>query len=155
MNKKVKRILNVILSLLMIFAVVMLVRSIVSGNESQKDYDEANILAGAVEEETGEAPAKETAGPTEPEETAAKEPVPVPDDPVIHVLLEIDLEALRQENEDVVGWIMIPDTKVNYPLLQWTDNEFYLHHTWKQTPYANGSIFIECQAPDWTLRTKL
>ena len=149
MNKKLKRTLNVILSLLLVFTLFMLVRSIVSDSESQKDYDEANVLAGVEAPEETEAAA--VPEETVPPETVAKEPVPIPDDPVIRELMEIDLEALRQENEDVVGWILIPDTKVNYPLLQWTDNDFYLKHTWKQTKNPNGSIFIEWQnSPDFS-----
>lgn len=67
------------------------------------------------------------------------------DDLVIRELMETDLEALRQENEDMVGWITIPGTTIDYPLMQWTDNQFYLKHSWKQTPNPNGSIFMEWQ----------
>ena len=78
-------------------------------------------------------------------------PETIPDDSVIEELMAMDLEALRDENEDVVGWIQIPETSVNYPLLQWTDNDFYLNHTWKGNKNSVGSIFLEylC-SPDLT-----
>ena len=66
-------------------------------------------------------------------------------------LLAIDLEALRHENEDVIGWIHIPGTRISYPLLQWIDNDFYLEHTWTQSSNASGSIFMEYQNnPDFS-----
>lgn len=156
MKKKTKRIINIILTLLLVICTIMLIKSIVEDTESQKDYDEANKLAGELDVgETEESISQEVFIPleseSEPTQSQPQEPAPIPDDPNIHKLLETDLNMLRQENEDVVGWITIPDTKVSYPLLQWTDNQFYLKHTWKQTPNANGSIFIEHQnSPDFT-----
>lgn len=153
MNKTVKRILNTILTLLLLVCAVMLARSILVEQEGRRDYDEAIMLAGDPDTEQPEAPAVSAQLPTETEPAAVRdqEPAPIPDDPIIRELLETDLQSLRAENEDVVGWITIPDTRISYPLLQWTDNEFYLKHTWKQTPNGNGSIFIECQnSPDFT-----
>lgn len=148
MNKYFKRAVNVILTLLLVFCSVMLIKSVARDTQGQKEYDEASMLAASPD--TEETEATELPEETEPQDLP-REPVLIPDDPVIHQLLETDLEALRQENEDVVGWILIPDTKVDYPLLQWTDNEFYLNHTWKQTKNGNGSIFIEWQnSPDFT-----
>lgn len=147
MNKKVKRTLNCFLTILLIICTVMIVRSINEDAESQKDYDDANIALGGLDTEHVSV-LEELPGATD---DTPKEPAPMPDDPNIHQLLETDLQMLRQENEDVVGWILIPDTKISYPLLQWTDNDFYLKHTWKQTPNANGSIFIEHQNnPDFS-----
>lgn len=149
MNKKTKKVLNSILTLMLVVCMVMVIKSIMEETTSQKDYDEASMLAGNQEMETEEttAPTEPKAIPqeTEPEAAHTQEPVPIPDDPTIRELMETDLEALRQENEDVVGWITMPETPINYPLMQWTDNQFYLKHTWKQTPNANGSIFMEWQ----------
>ena len=149
MNKKMKRVLNSILSLMLAVCVVMVIKSIKEDATSQNDYNEANMLAGIQDAETTEIPVptgyEALSQETEPEATHTQESIPIPDDPVIHELLGTDLEALRQENEDVVGWITMPGTIINYPLMQWTDNQFYLQHTWKQTPNINGSIFIECQ----------
>lgn len=78
-------------------------------------------------------------------------PAPVEDDPVMEEMVQINLAALREVNPDVLGWIRIPDTKVDYPLLQGEDNDFYLQHTWDKTPNSVGSIFMEClNSPDLT-----
>lgn len=150
-NRKIKWVINTILTLLLMVCAVMLIRSISENTESRKDYDEAYMLAGSLDAEVTETEGISEEKDPEPTQPMTQETVSVPDDPIIHQLLETDLELLRQENEDVVGWITIPDTKISYPLLQWTDNEFYLKHTWKQTPNGNGSIFIEHQnSPDFT-----
>lgn len=60
-------------------------------------------------------------------------------------LLETDLEALREYNSEVIGWICIPGTRVNYPLMQGEDNEYYLNHTWKGKYNEGGSIFLEAK----------
>ena len=79
-------------------------------------------------------------------EAAGLDKLPLPkeeSDPVAAALLATDLAALREVNPDVVGWISIPDTPVNYPLLQRDSNEYYLDRTWQGTYNPNGSIFLE------------
>lgn len=56
---------------------------------------------------------------------------------------EFDLSALRSVNEDVLGWILIPETKVSYPVVQGEDDDYYLNHTWEKEPNAVGAIFLE------------
>ena len=65
------------------------------------------------------------------------------EDPHIDALKDMDLEALREVNPDVVGWILIPDTKINYPLMQGPDNNYYLNRTWDHKSNAAGSVFLE------------
>jgi len=66
-------------------------------------------------------------------------------DPQAAALMEMDLEALRVENSDVAGWIMIPDTELSYPVVQGEDNRFYLNHTWNRERSSVGAIFMECR----------
>lgn len=58
-------------------------------------------------------------------------------------LSEIDLEALSAVNEDVSGWIAIPGTDLSYPLVQGSDNDYYLNHTWQKEPSSGGAVFLE------------
>lgn len=62
-----------------------------------------------------------------PQATAVPTPTPTPT-PAPTELPRMDFTDLLAQNPDVVGWITIEDTPVNYPLLQGTDNEFYLRH---------------------------
>lgn len=56
----------------------------------------------------------------------------------------IDFASLRLENPDIYAWIYIPDTKVNYPVLQSpTDDSFYLNHD-KDGNYSEaGAIYSQ------------
>ena len=56
--------------------------------------------------------------------------VPVPEqgepaepDPNPGLLAEVDLNSLREVNEDVRAWITIPDTLLSYPVVQCGDNQ--------------------------------
>ncbi len=50
---------------------------------------------------------------------------------------------LQKTNEDVKGWIKINDTKINYPLLQGIDNDYYLNRNYQKEYSSYGSIFID------------
>ena len=54
-----------------------------------------------------------------------------------------DFNKLISDNEDVVGYVVIPETPVSYPVLQNPDNEYYLNNSIQKQPNANGAIFIE------------
>jgi len=76
---------------------------------------------------------------------------PIIDDPYIETLAAIDLNALREVNPDVIGWIYIPETTINYPLLQAPNNDRYLGKDWKRQESLAGAIFLECQnSPELT-----
>lgn len=52
------------------------------------------------------------------------------------------VKELQQENSDVKGWIRIENTNINYPLVQATDNNYYLKRNYKKEKSSYGSIFI-------------
>lgn len=57
---------------------------------------------------------------------------------------------LLEINPDVVGWLSIPGTKIDYPVMQRKDsktgNEYYLHHNIKGETASAGSIFLDWRA---------
>ncbi len=54
-----------------------------------------------------------------------------------------DLAALKARNPDFRGWIYVPDTRINYPIVQGADNDQYLRRTFDGTPNQAGSIFLD------------
>ncbi len=56
----------------------------------------------------------------------------------------IDFESLWQINPDIVGWIKVDGTNIDYPLLYHeTDNSFYLKHNYQGKSDSQGSIYFE------------
>lgn len=53
----------------------------------------------------------------------------------------IDFETLWGINQDIVGWIYIPDTQVDYPILVGDTDEEYLNKNYKGISSKIGSIF--------------
>lgn len=52
----------------------------------------------------------------------------------------IDWDKLKNVNEDIIGWIQIDNTNINYPILK-DNNLFYLKHSYDKKYNNNGSIF--------------
>lgn len=59
-----------------------------------------------------------------------------------------DYDKLLALNEDSVGWIAIEDTNIHYPIVQGTDNEYYLHHTVDKAYNFSGTVFVDYRYPD-------
>lgn len=57
---------------------------------------------------------------------------------------QVDWEGLKAINPDVVGWIQIPGTVVNYPVYQADDNDYYLHHNADGATSFGGQVFLDC-----------
>ena len=70
-------------------------------------------------------------------------------------LPEIDFEGLQAMNPDIIGWIFIPDTNVDFPILKGTSNDSYLYHNYKREYSFAGSIFMDvrCSADFTDLET--
>lgn len=58
-------------------------------------------------------------------------------------LKDLNLSKLQETNSDVIGWILIPDTNVNYPILQTDNNDYYLTYTWDKKYNWMGSIYMD------------
>lgn len=58
---------------------------------------------------------------------------------------EIDFQKLRTMNPDIVAWIRIPETNIDYPVVQGKDNEEYLNKTFTGEYNSSGTIFLDCK----------
>lgn len=57
--------------------------------------------------------------------------------------MRASLTSLREINSDVYGWIYVENTKINYPILRGTDNDYYLDHSYNHNYLPIGSIFLD------------
>ena len=59
-------------------------------------------------------------------------------------ILNPDWNALKAINPDIVGWIYVPDCAISYPVVQGTNNSYYLDHTIYKGYNFMGSAFLDC-----------
>ena len=56
----------------------------------------------------------------------------------------VDFTSLQQSNADIYAWIEIPETSINYPIVQKADDDsYYLNHTIEGKEGYPGSIYTE------------
>lgn len=61
---------------------------------------------------------------------------------------EVDFTALRQKNPEIVAWLRIPDTKIDFPVMHARDNKFYLSHDYEKQFAITGGIFLDYRNSD-------
>lgn len=74
--------------------------------------------------------------PAAPTDPAVPEEAPI-------VYPSVDFDALHEVNPNIVAWIYIEGTKVNYPVVQGTDNQYYVKHMIDGKTNKAGSIFMD------------
>lgn len=119
-NKKVKIILVIIFVICLICAISYLVIYFINANKNKALYDD--LQENIIPDETTEELSQVTS------EFAEK------------------VKELQKENADVKGWIRIEDTKINYPILQASNNDYYLTHNYKKEYSSYGSIFLNTKS---------
>lgn len=58
-------------------------------------------------------------------------------------LTSVDLSSLLSINKEIVGWISIPGTKIDYPFVQHTDNSYYLKRSLDRSYNGAGWVFLD------------
>ncbi len=147
----IKGVIMVVLLSIMLYCVSEVVESIRGYKEASDIYDEFAGMMGDILSPNGSAVSRgdknshggttESFGtPTIPEfDNATSED----DISETLILLKEKFKKLRETNPDVIGWISIPGTIIDYPVVQTTDNDYYLDHSITGAYLKSGSIFVD------------
>lgn len=58
-------------------------------------------------------------------------------------LIDVDLNELKKQNNETVGWIQVKGTNINYPFVQHSDNSYYLSHDFSKKKNNAGWLFLD------------
>lgn len=127
------------ITLVVIFSATFLLSAVSLGSyywDARQQQGDYNDLASQVEQNR---PAPDRPGPTAPAES--RDPsAPTGGEPEILP----EYAALYAENPDLVGWLKIDDTKINYPVMQTPeDKEFYLRRNFDKEKNRHGCLFVD------------
>ena len=58
----------------------------------------------------------------------------------------MDFTGLQAQNPDIIAWITIEELDIDYPVVQGTDNSYYLDHTAEKIKNKLGALFLDFRA---------
>lgn len=128
-KKKLYLFISIFSFLIVLAALVAIGVLFFSFQRAREDYSQLAIQAreGASRHSAWEQTEQETVDPESPE------PVEIP----------VDFDFLSSENPDIIGWIQVEGTPIDYPILyDTTFNNYYLNRNYKGSYVGGGSIFM-------------
>ena len=57
--------------------------------------------------------------------------------------ISVNFDNLKKINEDICGWLYSEGTPINYPVVHYEDNDYYLHRTIKGEYSYAGTLFLD------------
>lgn len=131
-------ILFIVFALVLLFSGFQICRILLSNGENRKAY--SDLANECVRVETTPTSVQGTEPTGEGDST---------DNTVPNIT--IDFDKLHRQSKDAIGWLYLPGTVINYPVVQGTDNNFYLKHMANGEQNASGSLFADCgNRPDFS-----
>lgn len=136
-------ILVLIFAAVFIFSAVYFIRYWYESHQRDKEYEN---MAGIVESIQADQATKPTEAPvTKPPVQTYPGGLPInpPTEPTVQTILP-EYQPFFDQNPDLVGWIKVEDTKINYPVLQsMPDNkDYYIDHDFYHRPRGAGAIYV-------------
>lgn len=126
---RVRSIIILVLAAIMLVSAAMSLRGWLEDKRTREEYDRLAELA------------RETTAP--PTTEAQSEPQESEPEPYVS---PINFEELMKENPDTIGWIRVPDTNIDYPIVQGEDNDFYLNHDFYGKENIAGAIYLDFES---------
>ena len=134
---------NIILILVIITFIVTLIISIFNIVKWKMDSNKTNDEITNIQENVDVEEVQDT------ENTEIIEPVEeVPEenpywDYINMNMINVNFSDLKRTNPDVVGWLKVNGTNINYPFVQAKDNKYYLTHSFNKSYNAAGWLFLD------------
>lgn len=133
-----------------------LVRYFLESRKQQTAFDDLAALVAQAQTPPQTQTQPQTPTPTAPSSNSSTEPANEPTEPTLPALVEIQhpqtgesMSILREyapvysQNTDMVGWMQIEGTNINYPVMQtpaWQD--YYLHRSFQKEYSSHGCLYV-------------
>lgn len=135
MNRRMRRWFLLVLAILLIIAGISVRNRLTQNRQAEEEDRDLTEPARVTTEAVTEAQTEpETTLPETTAEETKAEVVPV------------DFTELAKVNPDIVGWIRIPDTNVDYPIVQTGDNDKYLHTSFEGKDSVAGTVYLDFES---------
>lgn len=138
-NRKILRMIRMALLFVIFLCLILIVRECclsVNHRIQQKKLEERLQAEGNGEGEGQKYPEIESVSGQKIEDM--KQELKMEKEPVI-----LDKYAgLYEENSDLAGWLSIEGMKINYPVMQCEDDEYYLHHDFYGNEDKYGCLYV-------------
>ena len=144
MNNKIKlKWKNIILILIFLILFITLNISIYNIIKWKLDSNKTNEEINTIQENTNIEEVQDNKG-TEIIKQAEKIPKENPYWDYIKMnMINVNFDNLKKINSDVVGWIKVNGTNINYPFVQSKDNKYYLTHSFSKSYNNAGLVFLD------------
>ncbi|MCI9044134.1 MAG: class B sortase [Peptococcaceae bacterium] len=140
-NQRLRRGLIILFGLIFVISLTGLLTNLFAYRQGEQIYQEAASLV-KLPDLSDITPAPIPNTPELPDVSKPEQPYI---DPYADALQAMDFSALREVNSEVLGWLLVPNTGISYPLLQHANNEYYLGHSWNKSRSPVGAIFMDSQ----------
>ena len=135
-KKKVYLIISIVSFSIVLIALAAIGGLLLAYKQQSDNYEQLAAAARAA------APLPSTTPPTEAEAVEETQPVET-EPPLPTVEIPINFDYLKGENADIIGWIVVDGTLIDYPILyDTTYNYYYLNHNYEGTTTGYGSVFV-------------
>lgn len=138
LSNRLLLIIEIICVLIFIYAALQLVSIFQDYHRASKEYDHLAEVMVVMEESTG----AQEEYIEKAEEAEGTNVLDLPYDYEVPAY-SVDLENAKEQNKDTIGWIILPDSKINYPIVKSKDNTEYLTTTFEGQSSSSGAIFVD------------
>lgn len=135
LKEKEKR-LTVLLIIRIILSIIILSCMVYIFLWFQENQKNAKILSQVTDESVVGTTYVEVPVENPTEENQQEETIKIP-------VYELNFEKLLSINNSTMGWITVPNTSINYPVVKATNNDFYLNHSFDKSQNTAGWIFAD------------